>query len=412
MVIVGIDLGNDYTQACVYNNEKNEPESVDFSTGNEVYVIPSAVLYEPKDNTWLVGEEANKSFALGNGILFNNIYDKILDKEPIRNDDICVMPFELISVLVDYVLFCVRRFIGEDRIDAVCFTVPSFKPEVLRIVERTAKELLPKECRITYSSRIEACAHYALCQPENKAHADIVLLDYSRSGLSYLRIVTVANMGKELVMSEYKDYSEKVPYDTTKSMENELLSVVTEEFDRKNISTVYLTGDGFSREFETPQLINFLCTRRRVFAGQNIYSKGACYQAYEESAGSRFKNTIFACNERITTGIELKIEDHGIAKVLRLVKPGINWYKAGCSYDFILNDCNELNFFLSPVDSSQKEKVVVSLADFPVRENKTTRITVELSFEDDKKCHLKVSDRGFGEIVKSSERVIEEDFEL
>ena len=57
--------------------------------------------------------------------------------------------------------------------------------------------------------------------------------------------------------------------------------------------------------------------------------KGACYQAYEMSVGERFKDFIVCCNERISSGIEMKICDRGVDKILRLVRPGVNWMTAG-----------------------------------------------------------------------------------
>ena len=91
-----------------------------------------------------------------------------------------------------------------------------------------------------------------------------------------------------------------------------------------------------------------------MFAGQNLYAKGACYQAFETRVGGKLKDFIIGCSERITTGIEMKICDRGVDKILRLVRPGVNWYKAGCSYDFIVDDCREVELFLSPVTGKER----------------------------------------------------------
>ena len=140
--------------------------------------------------------------------------------------------------------------------------------------------------------------------------------------------------------------------------------------------------------------------------------KGACYQAYESAVGGLLKDFVVCCNERLPAGIEMKICDRGVDKILRMVRPGVNWYKAGCSYDFIVDDCREIELFLSPVGRRDKKLIKIPLTDFPVREDKASRINVSLEFTDDTCCHLTVTDKGFGEFVKSSGKVIKEDIQL
>ena len=108
----------------------------------------------------------------------------------------------------------------------------------------------------------------------------------------------------------------------------------------------------------------------------------------------------------------MKICDRGVDKILRMVRPGTNWYKAGCSYDFIVDDCKEIEIFLSPVGRREKRQIKIPLTDFPVRDDKASRITIKLDFSDDSHCHLTVMDKGFGEFVKSSNKIIKEDILL
>jgi hypothetical protein len=95
----------------------------------------------------------------------------------------------------------------------------------------------------------------------------------------------------------------------------------------------------------------------------------------------------------------MKISDSGRDKILRMIRPGINWFGAECSYDFIVDDMKELELFLSPVDTKEKQVVRISLENFPIRPNKTTRVTLSLSFTSDSRCHLMLKDRGFGEFL-------------
>ena len=46
MFIIGIDLGNEYSQVCYYNVAKSEPESVSFQSPAADLRVPTVVLRE------------------------------------------------------------------------------------------------------------------------------------------------------------------------------------------------------------------------------------------------------------------------------------------------------------------------------------------------------------------------------
>ncbi len=415
MFIVGIDLGNEYSQVCYYNLAKGEPESIAFQMPAANLRVPTVVLKEyGKDNGWMAGEVALSCNTLGEGVLFDGLLDAAKAGKAVEKKNISVMPSQLLMVYLTFLLQSAKRaFGGEEEPDVICITIADYCIEILDVIDEAVTSMgIPKD-KVIYSSHVEAFVYYALSQKPELWKNDNVMFDYGKDGLMYCRMATMLDMGKRIVMSEKIDLREDVGYTIDMDeLEEKLLSVSQELFDRKLITTVYLTGEGFEGDFSCERFINFVCNRRRVFAGQNLYAKGACCQAFEATVGGKFKDFVIGCSERITTGIEMKICDRGVDKILRLVRPGVNWYKAGCAYDFIVDDCREVELFLSPAAQKGKRLLKIPLTDFPVREDKASRISVELGFRNDSSCHLKITDRGFGEFVKSSGKVIEEDITL
>ena len=51
-------------------------------------------------------------------------------------------------------------------------------------------------------------------------------------------------------------------------------------FEKKIVSSVFLMGEGFENNWY-PNSLKVLCNGRRAFLGNNLYSKGACYTAYQ-----------------------------------------------------------------------------------------------------------------------------------
>lgn len=417
-IYVGIDFCNDYSQISYYGFSEKEPVSVDYTGLETKYNIPTAVSKTHGRDQWFAGDEAKKSAALGEAALVDNLVDIALERNPVIIDDTSIMPVELISIFLNEMLQSVKIAAGVDGIEKICITIEYFHISLLNILTEAMRKLGYADDSVIFASHTESFVYYALCQKEDLWKNDVALFEYGKEGLEYRLLNVAAYRGRKIVMTHGESFREEMPYSLVKNhasaeyMDKKITDIAAGLFDKKNISTVYLTGKGFSENINLPEFIRYICTRRRVFSGQNLYVKGACYQAYEAGCGTHMKEFILACPERITTGIELKIQERGKDKILRMVLPGTNWYGADCSYDLIVDGAEELEIFLSPADSAEKQTVRIPLTDFPERPPKTTKITLKLSFTSDSRCHIMVIDRGFGEFFAGSGRIINEEILL
>ena len=142
---------------------------------------------------------------------------------------------------------------------------------------------------------------------------DVFLFDYSNKGLIVKRMYTVNERGSRIIMVHTDDMSDEVTDAMRRNkaseeyLDSKLKETAVKLFEHHNISTVYLTGEAFAGEFNTPSFIGYICDRRRVFAGDNLYCKGACYQAVAADYPPD-RDIIVACKERITTGIEIPFD--------------------------------------------------------------------------------------------------------
>lgn len=414
---VGIDLCSDYSQVSIYSYKTKEPVSVEFAESESRYRVPTAVSKMLGKDEWFAGYEAIGSVKLGEAVEVKNILKKAADKNPVRVDDVSVMPIELLAVFFDYLLKTAKSAAGTGEIGAVCVTLEDFNISVLNVAVKAMEKLGIGRDRLTLASHDESFVYYALSQKQELWNNDVFLFDYGREGLFAKRLYIGNERGVRIAMVHTDGFTEEIPFElcensiSTEYLDNRLKDIAAKLFERKSISTVYLTGEAFKEDLNLPGFIKFVCDRRRAFAGNNLYCKGACYQALELAGGGGI-DIMLACPQRITTGIEMKISDRGRDKILRMVKPGINWFEAGCEFDFIVDGTEELEIFLSPVDTREKQLVRVPLTDFPKRPRKASRITVSFSFTSDSRCHMMVKDRGFGEFYASSGRVINEELLL
>lgn len=414
---VGIDLGSDYSQVSYYNYQNKEPVSVNFEGQEWKYRVPTTVSKTIGRSEWFAGDEAVHSAKLGEAVLVEDLLKKAADKNPVRVDDTSVMPIELLERYLDYIIQLVKAEGGSEVVDRVCITLADYNISVLNVIAKAMENIGISRDRLVTSSYDESFIYYAVSQKEELWKNDVFLFDYDEAGLAVKRMYIVNERGTRIVMVHTDEFYDELSYDVWENklsaeyLDDKLYQIAMKLFNKRNISTVYLTGIAFADDIKLPSFINYICDRRRVFAGNNLYCKGACYQAFADITGG-LKDVMLACKERITTGIEMKISDRGRDKILRMVRPGINWFGADCEYDFIVDNAEAVEIFLSPVDTREKQLVRVPLSDFPDRPAKATRITVSFSFTSDSRCHMMVKDRGLGEFYNSSGRVINEELLL
>lgn len=415
---VGIDLCSDFSQVAYFNYRDTEPVSVDFEGMEQKYQIPTVVCKAVGKEEWFAGIDAVKFSKSGEGILVDELLDKAAAKNPVNVDDVVIMPIELIKIYLDYLLKIARKSGGCDTIDKVCITVEKFNISILNVIAKAFMELGIDKEHYEIISHGESFIYYTLNQKNELFKGDVMLFDYSKHGLCVNRMYIANERGLKIVMIQSDDFGSEVPYSLSENkasvdlLDERLKEAAVKTMEKHNVTSVFLIGRGFSDDIKLQDFIKYVCNRKRVFAGQNLYSKGACYAASNGLLTNSVRDYLIACEHRITTGIEMKISDRGKDKILRMIRPGINWFGADCTYDFIVDDMNELEIFLSPVDTKEKQLVRISLEDFPIRPNKTTRVTLSLSFTSDSRCHLMVKDRGFGEFFQSSGSVINEELLL
>ena len=68
----------------------------------------------------------------------------------------------------------------------------------------------------------------------------------------------------------------------------------------RRLNSVYLIGDGY-RDGWADESLHYLCRGRRVFQGNNLYSKGACYGMMERlHPGEEWKEHVYLGDDKLS----------------------------------------------------------------------------------------------------------------
>ena len=136
-----------------------------------------------------------------------------------------------------------------------------------------------------------------------------------------------------LEMQEW-DYSEQFMISMLETEEGrqqadrEFLELLMQQIVRPPVSCVYLIGEGFcQKENWTVRSLRYLCSRKRVFLGRNLYTKGASLRAYDHIADRVMDTLTMRMKGCIPVSIGIRVFQKGAKRLLNLVKEGKNWYQ-------------------------------------------------------------------------------------
>lgn len=384
-LLAGIDISNKYCMASYFDYDEKKVKSVIFADNRPVADNP----YE-----------------------FKKLPD-LFKEGSVRESDTAVGH---VSKIIEYI----KKISGLLYIEKICFTLKDFYMDNLCVISMIMKRLGIDDDKWSVISHDESFALYVYSQKKELYSASVLLLDYGENGIDAILLnkTKAASLNNDIVMENtYQLSNERVSAAFTGAISLDeasdcIIEWLSDIFSKYSVSSLYLTGEGFNRESYPDRLTKFLCMRRKVFAGQNLFVKGAVYYCLKDSDKEYLNNLLLACKNRVTTGIEVQITDRGIVKRLRIIKPGVNWYMAYRKMDFILDDINKITLIMKPCNDSAEYTEEIDISEIPYRKGRMTRISMEIAFVSDSRCVVTVTDKGFGQFVKSSGAVIVKEIDI
>ena len=410
-IIVGYDLGKVVSQISYCLPDGTGAETVSSVAGTEQYNIPTVLCKRKGVNQWFYGKEALKYAASGEGIL---IEDLLLLTE--RGEDVVVEgesydPVALLTLFVKRSLALLNMHVSLNRMEALMFTVEDLSPHMVDVLSKIATGLQLKIQSIYFQSHMESFYHYVLYQPKELWKNNVLIYDYS-THLKSLQLECNKRTSPQVVFIRNGEYpaisrvvfseDEEKKNQQKKQLDEMFLQVVEEEIQGNMISTVYLLGDGFKDNWASESL-RTLCRNRRVFQGNNLYSKGACYGAVERvNPGTEGKSHVYLGNDKLKANIGMKMLRQGSDSYFAILDAGTNWYETVADFEVILENENVIDFLITPLTGGNVMDRQIVLEGLPDRPERTTRLRIHMEMSAVNQAVITIEDLGFGEIFPSS----------
>lgn len=291
------------------------------------------------------------------------------------------------------------------QIKSIVFVLPCLTLEYVEKLKKYCAEAGISREFVRVQGVEEAAVCFALSQERKLWNNEVVFFDFSRDGLLYrrLRIGRIKNrMTAELVREDIRSFS------PDRLSDEEFLRFSKEKMEKHIVSAVYLVGESFYGEEWARETLKYLCSRRRVFKGLNLYTKGAACAAYDRLHGDELEKVMFDCKNCLKESVGIRIVYKGEPRLLYLAKAGTNWCEARALIEAIPDELSELVFVIQNPDGSEREEML-SLGELPERERRMTRIEISLAFISENQAVVTVKDLGFGDFEQPSDIVLRKD---
>ena len=388
-VIVGYDLGNKYAQiSCYVTGSEEEIRTLSSVAGSSVYTIPLALSKRQGVNQWFYGSEAIRYAGEEEGILVENLLKLARDGEPVQIDGAPIDPVALLTLFLKRSLGLLSQVTNTERIRALMITCEELDHRMLEVLTAATEGLHLKTDQICFQSHVESFYYYNLYQPEELWRHKTILCEYGDASIRTYCMECNRHTTPVVAYMEEREFPFPVPESDEKMQE-----IAKKLCENQMISSVYLIGEAFSRDWMKESL-RYLCKGRRVFQGNNLFSKGACYGMMERlTPGETGKNHVFLGKDKLKSNIGMKVLRRGEVSYQALLDAGINWYEAKNTMEFYLLEGRAVEILITSLTG--KGNRIARIVPEELQEG-IIRLRISVEMRDDTHLKVELEDLGFG----------------
>jgi len=400
-LIVGYDLGEDYSQISCYSYKTFEPISICAKEGDEFCPIPTVLCVKNDTKSWLYGEDAAACASIGEGIIVKDLLKKLRTGEEVKIFGQSFSGITLMEKFLRKSLTLIKNYFPTEPITKLVITISGTDSVIVDGIYQALDLIGIEKDRAVVMSHTGAYLYYALNQDRALWINDVGLFDFNESGLYYYQISINRRMKPIIAGVTKRELTDNLNYSFLNQKDINVsyafLNIANSLLYKQIISTLYFTGKGFEGEWAA-ETIKSLCTGRRVFLGQNLYTKGACYAAKELSGDQKFGDYILLNDEMIKSSVGVCVYSDATIKEVLLTEAAAHWYEVNSSIEVIPEGCAELEIIIKNIMTKEVIREKLVLNHLPNRPDRVTRLEINLTFINKTTAKIMVKDLGFGDL--------------
>ena len=402
--IIGYEINEKTCQISFYNDQQLEPETLESESDN--YQIP-LIIGKLRD-TWAYGKEAKRLVSISEGFTVTRLLERSLAGEKVEfGDD----TYDAVWLLSKFIQMSLQAF---PKIDGIVFTVPELTEELAKLLRGIAVRMNIDKQHIFIQDYKESFCNYLFYQPKELWQYESALFCCDRNEIkAYMlrRLKPGLGGGKttfvtvdEVASAHMKELAAVYPVlneDKAREADSMFCKFIEGVFDKRIVSSVFLTGEGFENNWY-PNALRLLCNGRRAFIGNNLYSKGACFTSYRKMY-MQVEDPVYLSDGKLTDQITLNLRVNGQEMWYPIVSWGAQWYESNNQWEVLLEKVEDIELHIESLVQGTVRTEVIPMDKFPRRSEYAMRLMIETLFMDEKTCKIIVRDMGFGEFYPATD---------
>lgn len=412
-IYLGLDLCKKNIQLSFFREDKQEPESIFQLNNTETYQLPNVMFYSKSEKKWYVGNNVSAVRFQEEGIIIEDVVGNIDSENHIVIDDSSYTYEALLLILLKTHIEEFLERSPEYQLCGLTVALETYHPKVYQVLGRLREELQLSEDSFYIMSHENAFFQYVMNQDEKLRTNSVAMFEYGQDGMEYYRIDKKHQGSRMVFYLSRQDLKKELPYtrlfEDIEELDKYFAEIARAKMKETYISTVYLTGPGFNDQW-IEESTRVLCDGRRVFMGQNIYTKGACYHA-KLGAYETGRDCILCTEGSIPFDIGVSIGDtEGKSRFYPIAIGGREWYNMNGKVTLFLDDTNRIDMVYQDKVTKEIQKEIIEIHGLPKRPPKTTKLSLEVELYDEKMGAIVIRDVGFGKIYPTTNKIYRKDF--
>ena len=409
-ILIGFEINADASQICYYDRAAKEPVQVAAKVGTNLYAFPTVLAKARGRDEWHVGYEA-EYFAGSGGVLRLPEPLGALEKaEAVMVDGAKMEPYELLARFIRESLRILGLPDAVRCIGGICVTTRALTPALAVGIRRALLSLGIARDACFVQDENESFYYYGYSQGPEVASRNLALLKFAVNEVTF-RSMTEMRRAKPATVTV--DEKESLTLSADPEARDEAFAEFVKSWnENSNYSGIFITGSGFSSKWAKKSVKALSRGGARVFAGDNLFVRGACLTCVERLERRAFRNRIYLGPELAMATVGIDVRDGGNVVFYPLVRAGISWYENAAECQIILDDRRDLMVTVVSMDGEHHRNEKLPLAGLPERPEGATRLLIAAECVDKETCRVTARDLGFGELYLGSGMVWTKDVRL
>jgi hypothetical protein len=399
MNYVCIDLNNQFSQISYFNEKMKEPITLSGKIGSTRYLIPTALRKKKGLSQWFFAEE-----QMQDSIVIDGLLERALKKEEIFCDEELFDTRIIFSVFIRKLLSLSAAAGCSKNNSIFVFTLELVNEEIVNLLTSISEQLDIHDEQMRICTYEESFANYVMNQDKNVYANEVLLYEYRPPFFKQYRLTQDRGMIPVILSIEKRQsfVFEEMNQLSVQTTQDELFyQVALNSLNGKVVSSIFLVGNGFDGDWmeKSKQKI---CQGRRVFLGQNLFSKGGCFYGkweYDREEKKESAKYLYLSEMKSQYNFCVLVQSNEGIIPVPLLDAGKNWQDAKGSISLILAESQgsaSLDFVLKNLKGYTVSEYRLNLDGIANRPDKATRIKINGWMNEKHDIHIKVSDCGFG----------------